>query len=125
MKRNKKLICAVLILLAVLTAVFLAGRYGWKLFGFSACESAAIIDITVTEGQVSIEGVYPGSFPRGFLDYHSVERDGALFVGFRFDGIFGYFETGHFEIDIPIERKVEAVYIKTRENEYQIWPEET
>lgn len=109
---------------ALVILVFLAGRYGWKLFGFRLCESAGIESITVTEHTVEISGFYPGSFPRGFLGYHAEEEDGVLYVGFKFSGLFGYFETGDFDISIPTEGQITQVCIRTRENAYTIWPVE-
>lgn len=108
----------------LLVTVFLIGRYGWKLCGFSGCESAGIEDVEVTDGQVRITGFCPGSFPEGFLGYHAEEKEGVLRVGFRFSGLFGIFETGDFDITIPTEGEITEVYIKTGENEYLIWKTE-
>lgn len=120
----KKIAAVIGIAALLLAAVFLAGRYGWKLLGFSTCESAGIACVEVTDGQVRITGFYPGSFPRGFLGYHAEENGGTLYVGFKFSGLFGFFETGDFDIVIPTEGEITEVRIRTRENEYPIWPEE-
>ena len=37
MKALKRILTVLLVIAAILTAVFLAGRYGWKLRGFRAC----------------------------------------------------------------------------------------
>ena len=55
-----------LIAAVVLAAVFFAGRYGWKLGGFRACQSAGITSVEVSEKAVHITGFCPGSFPEGF-----------------------------------------------------------
>lgn len=38
MKALKKGLVVLAVLAAVLAAVFLAGRYGWKVLGFRACQ---------------------------------------------------------------------------------------
>lgn len=114
------LLCAVVLFIAV----FLIGRYGWKLGGFSICESAGIRAVEVGEEKVRIVGFYPGSFPQGFLGYHAEQVDSTLYVGFKFSGLFGCFELGEFDITIPTDGTVSQVVIKTGENEYPIWSEE-
>ena len=118
-----KIILALLVAASVLLIVCLIGRYGWKLLGFRACESAGIDRVTVTDGQVEIIGFDSSSFPSGFLGYYAEETDGKLFVGFRFSQIFGLFETGDFQIRIPTQSKITQVYIKTGQTEYLIWSE--
>ena len=121
MKKAMKILVVVGLIL-ILT--FLIGRYGWKLFGFSACESAGIENVEVTDGQVHITGFYPGSFPQGFLGYHAEEKDGTLYVGFKFSGLFGVFETGDFDVTIPTKGSITQVIVKTGSSEYLIWPQE-
>lgn len=121
MKTIRKIVTVLAVILILLTAIFLAGRYGWKLFGFSVCESAGIKTVSVTENMVHIKGFYPGSFPQGFLGYHAEEVDGTLYVGFKFSGLFGIFEIGDFEIAIPVEREITDVIVKTRQSEKPIW----
>ena len=50
-------------------------RYGWKLGGFNACETAGIEQVNMKEDHVRIRGFYPGSFPTGFLGYHAEQVD--------------------------------------------------
>lgn len=121
MKKIAKVIVGILVALAL---IWVAGRYGWHLFGFRACSGAGIQEITVTEQQVEIKGFYPGSFPKGFIGCHAREKDGALYVGFRFSGLFGIFETGQFDLTIPVEGEINRVYLKTSENEFLIWERE-
>lgn len=104
--------------------LFLAlSLFGWRLLGFGACQGAGIESVTVDDGQVEIEGFYPGSFPQGFLGYHAEERDGTLYVGFRFSPL-AVFSTGDFHICIPTRGQISRVCIQARENEYPIWPGE-
>ena len=110
---------------AALLIVFLLGRYGWKLGGFRACESAGIATVEVRSDSVRLTGFYPGSFPTGFCGYYAEERDGTLLVGFRFSAIFGIFETGDFDITIPVKGEIRQVVVKTATSEYPIWSAES
>lgn len=116
-----KIMTALVVLAAVLLAVFLMGRYGWKLGGFRACQSAGISSVEVHEHQVRLTGFYPGSFPEGFCGYYAKEQSGTLYVGFRFSAVFGIFETGDFDITIPVKGEIHKVMLKTRMNESPIW----
>lgn len=121
MKALKRVCIVLLIAVVVLAAVFLAGRYGWKLRGFRACQSAGITSVEVSEKAVHIKGFYPGSFPEGFCGYYAEEQDGKLYVGFRFSAVFGFFETGDFDITIPVRGEIDEVVLKTHMNETSIW----
>ncbi len=67
----------------------------------------------VSENTVKIKGFYPGSFPEGFCGYYAEEQDGTLYVGFRFSTVFGFFETGDFDVVIPVEGEIHEVVLKT------------
>ena len=121
MKAMKKTIAVLLTLAALLVAVFLAGSYGWKLGGFHACQGAGITSVDVREDAVQITGFYPGSFPEGFCGYYARERDGKLYVGFRFSAVFGFFETGNFTVTIPVREQITEVVLKTGKNEFTLW----
>lgn len=125
MKAMKRILTTLLILLGVLVSVFFAGRYGWRIGGFSACQSAGIRSVEVTEQAVSISGFYPGSFPQGFCGYYAQEKNGTLFVGFRFSTVFGFFNTGNFDISIPVKGEITEVIVKTKRNEHSIWSART
>ena len=96
MKAWNKAGIVLLVLAAVLTGLFLARRYGWKLGGFRACQGAGITSVEVSEKAVHMTGFYPGSFPEGFCGYYAQEQDGKLYVGFRFSAVFGSLVTGDF-----------------------------
>ena len=121
MKALKKTVRVLLAILVILTVIFLAGRYGWKLGGFRACQGAGISSVEVTEQNVHIRGFYPGSFPEGFCGYYSEEQDGTLYVGFRFSAVFGSLETGDFDITIPTEGEINEVVLKTSMCETTVW----
>lgn len=117
----KRGLIVLLSIAVILTAVFLAGRYGWRLGGFRACQGAGISTVEVSEKSVRITGFYPGSFPEGFCGYYSEEREGTLYVGFRFSAVFGFFETGDFDITIPVWGEIYEVILKTGSNEFPLW----
>ena len=87
MRNRKKTITTLLTAAILLIAVFVAGRYGWKLLGFRACEEAGIESVEVSETTVTVKGFCPG------CGYYAEEQDGTLFVGFRFSAVFGFFKT--------------------------------
>lgn len=121
MKLLGRVFLILLIAAILLTGVFLAGRYGWKLLGFRACEEAAIESVEAGEGTVRIKGFYPGSFPEGFCGYYAEETNGKLYVGFRFSGVFGFFETGSFDVAIPVKGQIDEVIVKTEATERSVW----
>ena len=124
MKALKRMLTVPLTIAVVLIAIFLAGHYGWKLGGFGACQVAGIEAVEVSEDKVHISGFYPGSFPDGFCGYYSEERDGTLYVGFRFSAVFGFFETGDFDVTVPVKGEIREVILKTSRNESALWERE-
>lgn len=120
----RKFVRNVMIIVVALIAIFLLGRFGWKLGGFRACQSAGIESVEVSEDAVHIIGFYPGSFPEGFCGYYAKEQDGKLYVGFKFSAIFGFFETGDFDITIPVKGDIQEVIVKTNNNENSVWTAE-
>ena len=125
MKSSKKAVTMLLTVAVLLMAVFAAGRYGWKLLGFSACQGAGIESMEVSENTVKIKGFCPGSFPEGFCGYYAEEQDGTLYVGFRFSTVFGFLETGDFDVAIPVKGEIHRVIHKTKTSETTIWMAET
>lgn len=125
MKAWKKALIILLVTVVLLAAVFLAGRYGWKLGGFRACQGAGINTVEVSENAVHIAGFYPGSFPEGFCGYYAQEQDGKLYVGFRFSAVFGFFAPGDFDITIPTQGPIDQVILKTSMVETSVWNAQT
>ena len=113
----------ILIAVVILIGFFLAGRYGWKLGGFRACQGAGINLVEVNDDAVHIDGFYPGSFPEGFCGYMAEEKNATLYVGFHFSAVFGFFDTGDFDITIPIKGRIDRVIKKTGTNETVVWPD--
>ena len=124
MKFIKTVIITLLVMAILFTGVFMAGRYGWEVFGFRACEEAAITSVDVSGSAVTIKGFYPGSFPEGFCGCYTEELGGKLYVGFRFSAVFGIFETGDFHVAIPVEGEIDEVILKTGQGERSIWTKE-
>lgn len=121
MKNSKKTVTTLLTAAVLLLAVFAAGRYGWKLLGFRTCQGAGIESVEVRENTVKIKGFSPGSFPEGFCGYYAEEQDGRLYVGFAFSAVFGFFETGDFDVTIPVKGEIQEVILKTKQTETSIW----
>ena len=46
-------------------------------------------------------------------------------MGFRFSAVFGFFETGDFDVTIPVRGEINAVILKTRINEISLWNAQT
>lgn len=116
--KRKAIGIGVEVAVSVITAVFCMGRYGWKLFGFRACQEAGIEQVIVGDNQVYITGFYPGSFPSGFCGYYAKEKNGILYVGFRFSPLFGFFENGEIDVMIPTKGEISKVVLKTDTDEY-------
>lgn len=116
-----KIAALLAVVVLVLAAVFLLGRYGWKIGGFRVCQSAGIDSVEVRDSSVRLTGFYPGSFAEGFCGYYAEERDATLYVGFRFSPIFGFFETGDFDITIPVGGDIQEVIIKSAKEEHTVW----
>lgn len=121
MKALKRIISVFLLIVLLLAAIFFAGRYGWKLCGFRACQGAGITSVEVDDKSVHITGFYPGSFPAGFCGYYAREQYGKLYVGFRFSPVFGFFETGDFDIAITVQEEINEVIMKTSRMEASVW----
>ena len=59
----KILLCAAVLVFVV----FLIGRYGWKLLGFSVCESAGVETVEVTDDRVKIQASSPAPSLKDFV----------------------------------------------------------
>ena len=121
MKTRKRAGIILLAAAAVLAAVYLAGRFGWKLAGFRACQRAGIDSVEVRDGAVDITGFYPGSFPEGFCGCYAEETDGTLYVGFRFSAVFGCLTSGDFAVSIPVRGEIREVVMRTSMNDTLLW----
>lgn len=93
--------------------------------GFSACRTARIESVSVETDRVMIEGSWPGVFPVSYVGYHAEIVDGVLYVGFKYNKLLGVwiYDKGDFQIEVPVDKPINAIYMKAGDNEYQIWPE--
>lgn len=126
-QKVKRIMIAFAAAVALWVAVFLGARYGWRLAGFSACRTVRIESVSVETDCVKIEGGWPGVFPETFVGYHAEIVDGALYVGFKYNKLLGVwiYDKGDFQIEVPAEQPINAVYMKAGDDEYQIWPEQS
>lgn len=124
-QKVKRMIIAFAAVVALWVAVFLGARYGWRLAGFSACRTARIESVSVETDRVMIEGSWPGVFPVSYVGYHAEIVDGVLYVGFKYNKLLGVwiYDKGDFQIEVPVDKPINAIYMKAGDNEYQIWPE--
>lgn len=117
----KKILKAILITILALIICWFTGRYGWRLLGFRACGGSGISSVEVTEQEVQISGFYPGSFPEGCVGTISKVENGTLYLGVRYDAVFGFFETGSFTVSIPVQEEIHTVVLRAGDNDYPIW----
>ena len=66
-----------------------------------------------------------GVFQESFVGYRAEIVDGALYVGFKYNKLLDVwiYDKGDFQIEVPVEQLINAVYMKAGDDEYQIWPE--
>ena len=116
-----RLIKIIVIAIAAMVIIFFAGRYGWRVFGFAACENTAIDLIKLSENHVSISGHDPALFPSGFIGYVAKQEGERLYIGVNYSALFGFFELGRFDIEVPFEGEVNEIYLKTNKSEELLW----
>lgn len=63
MKTLKRILIILLAVVVTLTAIFFAGRYGWKLGGFRACQGAGIDSVEVIGNAVHMTGDFDITIP--------------------------------------------------------------
>lgn len=122
MKRLLKVLGIVIILIVIIWCI---GRYGWKIAGFRCCTSTGIEYISVSNDQVEVKGFYAGSFPTGYVGAITKVEEGKLYLGVRYDAIFGCFEEGTFQITIPVKDEINQIYVKNNTEETLIWDRES
>lgn len=116
----KKFLITLAILVGVLAIVFAAGRFGWRLAGFGACENARIESVDVDAEKVTISGGYGSPDGKRFLGCYYTQEENALYVGFHFSRVFGVFCEQDFTVEIPAEN-VDKIYMRSGESECVIW----
>lgn len=112
MKKRKLL----LIIFLGIVLIFTVARYGWRFFGFSMCNDDKMIEVLdVGEEVVSFKVIsIPNSFPSSFIGYKAEQKGDKLYIGVKFNMIFGILPTddgtGYFLV--PIDGKVNQIIDK-------------
>jgi len=126
MKKNTKII---IILSAALLVIALAAypipRYGWKLFGFSLCDSPSsvmVFDVDVSSDSVRLKGGTTSS-ATAFVGYVYKIKDNTLYIGMKYNLLLGFTDRiGDFDIQIPIgSDSFEKIVIKGGSSEEVIF----
>lgn len=128
MKRIVKkgiMVFTITILAVVLIIVY--SRYGWKLFGFSVCDSPNGMyadNITVENDEVNLR-LNEVSSISAYAGYIYKIENGNLYIGIRHNMLLAIFN-GKIDYNISIRTngsKIENIYFKDNKNEWLIWNE--
>lgn len=122
----KKALIIFLAVAVLLLGVFAAGRYGWQLFGFRFCDGFTIESVQIRENSVRIVGRDAAMLvPMGFVGYQAEEKDGTLYVGVHFSGIWGFASPSRFDITIPTRGTVTRITGVAGNRSWDIYPAAT
>ena len=121
----KTLLKILLMIALVAVLLFVAGRYGWRVLGFAACDAPSTNyaeTVTVEDATVRIFGGTASSFSSYVGSIHEL-TDGRLYVGIKHNGFLGFLQRlGGFSLAIPTEgQTVTAIYFKGNNEERLIW----
>lgn len=121
----KKLMVFIVLAAILLGVLFLFVRSGWKLFGFSMCDSPDGIfaySVEVNDDKVNIVGGISDSIS-SFVGYIYNIEDNNLYIGVNHNIFLGFFNRlGNFNITIDTEgKKIDNVYFKNSQGEKLIW----
>jgi len=108
-------------------AVYVAPRYGWRLFGFKYCEDPSTLifeqlAIDYNNGFIEIIGNTTISFTAYVGSTHKLSGT-TLYVGMKYNSLTGFSNrNGRFEVHIPIEtERIEKIILKGKQGEKIIW----
>ena len=124
----KTLLKILFIIALIAVALFLVGRFGWRVLGFSACDDpdANFVEtVTAEDGSIRITGGTADSFSSYVGSIH--ERSGGnLYVGIKHNALLGFLQRlGGFSLAIPTDgQPVTAIYFKGNGGERLIWTQE-
>ena len=123
MKKSLKL---VLIFFAILLAIGVVGRYGWRLFGFRLCappESYGFYSLEVEDGVLVATGyaALPTSlkFGVGYGGYIARQEGSTLYIGIRKDIYMN--SKIFFRLEIPVNAPVEKIILTDSKSEVSIY----
>ena len=111
----KKIMKGFLIVIAICIFLFVAARYGWKLFGFNLCLSPNgcwVENVEFTEDDVHIQGAVADSIS-SVVGYVYKIKDGKLYLGVKSNMFLGFFRRyGGFDITIDTKgQEITEVYL--------------
>lgn len=127
-KAVKKIFIFLAIITTLFTITFIFARDGWKLFGFSMCDSSETIfaeDITVSDDEVNIKGGI-GDSASAFVGYIYKIDDGNIYIGVNHNLFLGFFSRiGEFKISINTGKaEIDKIYFKDSKSKKLIWTKE-
>lgn len=121
MKKRKRIFW---ILLAAAALLFVLFRYGWRVFGFSACDSPTdtYVDRIAVEGDTMLISGGAASSMTAYVGYRASRSEDKLYLGIRHNGFLGFFQRrGDFQIEIPNAGGIREVFLKGAGNERLVW----
>jgi len=114
-KKHKKLFIILgVVFLIIALAAYPISRYGWKLFGFTLCDTTAFAtSVDIDDNFVYLKG-YTASSAAAFVGYTYRIKDNTLYVGMKYNILLGFTDRdGSFDIKIPIDNKtIDKIIIK-------------
>ncbi|SET61630.1 hypothetical protein SAMN05660297_02939 [Natronincola peptidivorans] len=121
----KKFCWIVVIVFVVIAFMFTLSRYGWRIFGFSMCNSPNSLyaeTVSVENGSVRIKGGIGSSAPAYVGHIYEIE-DNNLYIGVKHNTLLGFINRwGNFDITISVDNTyIENVYFKDSNSEKLIW----
>ncbi len=111
-KRVALLVLDGLMILAILAAVFVVGRIGWRLIGFAACDTDVTVDrAEIVNGHAIIEGWVDSG---RFLGETTQEKNGFLYVGIKSGKWLGVLpgDPTAFSLSIPVSDETLQIWLK-------------
>ncbi|NLM50583.1 MAG: hypothetical protein GX196_06495 [Clostridiaceae bacterium] len=126
MNKALKIGLIVIVLLLILNfLVYTTARYGWKLFGFKYCQDVGILhvkEIVLDEDYIILRGNIGASTP-AFVGYIYKIEDGKLYVGLKYNLLFGFKERlGNFEVAVNANKNdISEIYLKDKDKEKLIY----
>lgn len=122
----KKIFISLFLLFFIIVIVFAWGRYGWKLWGFSACTSPHQIyvsDVQINKNDIVLKG-QTGSSADSFVGSIYKISDHKLYVGLKYNLMFGFtVRDGSFHVKVPCHTEsIKEIYLTNKESKELIWP---
>lgn len=116
MKKVVKIVVAVLLgFIALNLVVFVSCRHGWRLFGFSKCESPQILHpqiVYVTDNDVRVIGSI-GNSASAYVGNTYKIKDNVMYIGIKQNLLVGFYERiGDYDFTIEEDMsQIEKIYL--------------